>query len=121
LQKQRNIKIWTPFLLENREVLERGMGSVYHKESRNVDYELFLLQPQQKIIWEMLKNSIAYDIPNIVVGDEINQMKHSILHSQFIDRESVDVSFNNYVTLSNMQEFISVESQYIKKLLYHND
>ncbi|MTI67435.1 MAG: hypothetical protein FH753_12695 [Firmicutes bacterium] len=118
---QNNIKIWTPFRLENKENLEKGMGSVYHKEARDVDYVLYLLQPQQKIIWEMLKNSVAYDIPNVIVGNEINQMKYSILHSRFNDRESVDVSSNKYVTLSNQQEFISVESQYIKKLLYHND
>jgi len=118
---QNNIKIWTPFLLENKENLEKGMGSIYHEESYAMDYELYLLNPQQKVIWEMLEDAIGYDIPNVVVGDEINKMKHAILHSQFLDRESVDISMNKYVTLSCMQEFISVESQYIKNLLCKKD
>lgn len=69
----------------------------------------------------MLKDANGYDIPNVVDFREINEMKDSILRSQFIDREDVDMSSNKYVTLSNMQKFISVESQYIRKLLYQND
>jgi hypothetical protein len=68
--------------------------------------------------WGILEDSIGYDITGIVSADEINRMKHNILHGQFLDRESVNVSLNKYVTLSNIQEFISVESQYIKNLLY---
>jgi hypothetical protein len=118
---QNNIKIWMPFQLENKEALEKGMGSIYHQESNNVDYALYLLQPQQKIIWEILKDANGYDIQNVVDLREINEMKDTILRSQFIDREDVDMSSNKYVTLSNMQKFISVESQYIRKLLYQND
>ncbi|MGF7059678.1 zinc dependent phospholipase C family protein [Brassicibacter mesophilus] len=118
---QNNIKIWTPFLLENREGLEKGIGSIYHEESYAMDYALYLLNFQQKEIWEILEDSIGYDIPNVVVADEINKMKHSILYSQFLNREYVDVSFNKYVTLSNIREFITSESQYIKELLYEND
>jgi hypothetical protein len=118
---QNNIKIWTPFLLENREALGKGIGSIYHEESYNIDYALYLLNSQQKYIWEILENSIGYDIPNVVVADEINKMKHSILHSQFMNREYVDVSFNKYVKLFNMQEFIVTESLNIKNLLYKND
>jgi hypothetical protein len=118
---QNNIKIWTPFLLENKENLEKGMGSIYHEESYAMDYALYLVNPNQKTIWEILENANGYDIPNVVCGDEINKMKHDILHSQFLNRESIDVSSNKYVTLSCIQEFISVESQYIKNLLYKND
>ncbi len=115
---QNNIKIWTPFLLENREILDKGLGSIYHEESYDIDYALYLSNPKQKEIWEILEDAIGYDIPNVVVADEINKMKHSILHSQFLNREYADVSLNKYVTLSNMQEFIISESQYIKSLLY---
>lgn len=118
---QNNIKIWTPFLLENKENLEKGMGSIYHEESYAMDYTLYLLNPNQKKIWEMLENATGYDIPNVVCGDEINKMKQDILYSQFLNRESVDVSSNKYVTLYGIQEFISVESKYIKNLLYKND
>jgi GTPase Era involved in 16S rRNA processing len=104
--------------LENKEALEKGLGSIYHQESNDVDYALYLLQPQQKIIWQMLEESIGYDIPNIVSFSEIDEMKHSILNDQFIDRKYEDISSNKYVTLSKIQEFISVESQYIKNLLY---
>lgn len=115
---QNNIKIWTPFLLENREALEKGIGSIYHKESYAMDYALYLLNSQQKEIWEILEDSIGYDIPNVVAADEINKMRHSILHSQFLNREFVDVSLNKYVTFSNTREFIASESQHIKNLLY---
>ncbi len=67
------------------------------------------------------KDANGYDIPNVVDLREINEMRESILRNQFIDREYVDMSSNKYVTLSNMQKFISVESQYIRKLLYQND
>ncbi len=115
---QNNIKIWTPFNMDNKQALEKGMGSIYHQESYNMDYVLYSSNPQQKIIWEMLDCATAYDIPNVVARDEINKMKHHILHNQFSDREFVDVTLNKYVTLSCMQEFISVESQYIKNVLY---
>lgn len=118
---QNNIKIWTPFLVENREALENGMGSIYHEESYAMDYVLYLLYPHQKEIWEILEDSVGYNIPNVVVADEINKMKHSILHSLFSGREYIDISSNKYVTLSNIQEFITSESQYIKNLLYEND
>jgi hypothetical protein len=115
---QNNIKIWTPFLLKNIEQLKKGMGSKYHEESYAIDYALYLSSPHQKEIWEILEDSIGYDIPGIVSLDEINKMKHDILYGQYLDRESVDGSLNKYVTLSHIQEFISEESQYIKNLLY---
>lgn len=117
---QNNIKIWTPFLLENREALEKGMGNIYQKESFAMDYAQYLLNPHQKIILEMLENSTGYDISNVIGRDEINKMKHDILHNKFLNRESADISLNKYVTLSCIQEFISVESQYIKNLLFKN-
>lgn len=117
---QNNIKIWTPFLIENRESLEKGLGSVYHQESYNLDYALYLMKPQRKVIWEMLEKAAGYDIPNVVVGEEVNKMKHHILHNQFLNREYVDVSSNKYAAISVIEEFISVESQYIKDLLYKN-
>lgn len=118
---QNNIKIWTPFLLENKETLEKGLGSAYHQESYAIDYELYLLNSHQKTIWEMLENAVGYDISDIIAADEINEMKYDTLYSRFLNRESVDVSLNKYVTLSNMQEFILSESQYIKNLLYNHD
>lgn len=118
---QNNIKIWTPFVLENIETLKNGAGSIYHQESYDIDYALYLLNPQQKVICNMLEYAAGYDIPNVVVGDEIDKMKYDILHNQFSGRKSMDVSLNRYVTLSGIQEFISVESQYIKNLLYKNE
>lgn len=69
-------------------------------------------------IWKILEHSKSYDIPGIISADEINKMKHDILYSQFLGRESVDVSLNKYVTFSNIQEFVSEESQNVKNLLY---
>lgn len=115
---QNNIKIWTPFRSESREELERGLGSSYHQESYHMDYALYLLNPQRKLIWEMLEESTGYDIPEVVGAEEINKMKDHILHGQFLNRAAADVSLNKYVTFSRIQEFISEESQYIKKLLY---
>jgi len=117
---QNNIKIWTPFLLENKEFLEKGMGSIYHQESYDIDYALYLSNPQQKVIWEILEDAAGYDIPDVVVANEINKMKYDILHNQFSNRQSIDISSNKYITLSSIQDFISTESQYIKNLLYNN-
>lgn len=118
---QNNIKIWTPFRLENKEDLEKGMGSIYHQESYDIDYALYLSNPQQKVIWEMLQDATGYDIPNVVIGDEIEKMKQDLLHRQFSNRKSVDLSSNKYVRLPAMQEFINVESVYIRNLLYNYD
>ncbi len=114
---QNNKKIWTPFLKENRDKLKKGFGSKYHEESFMIDYELYLL-PQRRLIWKMLENSTAFDVLNIVKEVEINQMKQSILQDQFANRESEDVSMNQYVTLSNIQNFIRTESVYIKNILF---
>jgi hypothetical protein len=113
-----NIKIWTPFLLENTEQFKKGMSTKYHEDSYAIDYALYLSSPYQKEIWEILEDSIGYDITGIVSADEINKMKHDILYGKYLDREAIDVSLNKYVTLSHIQEFISEESQYIKNLLY---
>lgn len=118
---QNNIKIWIPFRLGNKNALEKGAGSVYHQEAYAVDYSIYLLHPQHTEIWEMLENASGYDIPNVVVGNEINKMKDSIIHTQFINREVGDLSLNKYATLPGMQKFISEESQYIKKILYQGE
>jgi hypothetical protein len=115
---QNNIKIWTPFKLANKDYMEKGIGKLYVKEIYAIDYELYLLHPQHTEIWQMLENAAGYDISNIIVGDEVDKMKESILHNQFKDRKSTDLSLNEYVTLSKMQEFISEVSEYIKKTLY---
>lgn len=114
---QNNKKIWTPFIKENRDKFKKGFGSKYHEESFIIDYELYLL-PQRRLIWKMLENSTAFDVLNIVKEVEINQMKQSILQDQFANRKSEDVSMNQYVTLSNIQNFIRTESVYIKNILY---
>jgi hypothetical protein len=118
---QNNIKIWTPFLLENKEALDKGQGSIYHKESCAMDYALYLSNPHRKLIWEMLENAEGYDLLNIVCGDDINKMKDHMLHNQFLDIEPIDISLNKYVTISRIQEFISEESGYIKNLLFKGE
>lgn len=118
---QNNIKIWTPFVNENREALEKGLGSVYHKESRDIDYEQYLRHPHRQRIWQLLRGAAGYEIPNVIGADEIDRMKDSDIHGRFTGREAVDVSSNKYITFLGMQEFIDTESQYIKKLLYAND
>ncbi|WP_055668667.1 hypothetical protein [Desnuesiella massiliensis] len=115
---QTNAKMCMPFKLANEECLKKGAGNIYAKETYEIDYDLYLHNPQRTSIWKMLENAVGYDIANIVVGNEIDKMKESILHDQFIDREAGDVSLNKYVILTSMQEFISAESQYIKKILY---
>jgi hypothetical protein len=113
-----NIKIWTPFRLSNKDDLEKGVGKAYGKELYAIDYELYLLHPQQAVIWEMLESAVGYDVSNVAVGSEIDKMKKSIIHNQFIGRESSEVLANKYIMLENIQEFISEESIYIKKVLY---
>ncbi|GKX30893.1 hypothetical protein SH1V18_33730 [Vallitalea longa] len=112
---QNNIKIWTPF----RKSIEGNSekGNMYHEESYIIDYELYL-HPERKKIWEYLEKSTAYDINDIVKESEINLMKQRILGESYVDRESIDVSENEYVTLPNIIEFISEESKYIKNILY---
>lgn len=117
---QTNEKMWIPFKSANKDDLKKGVGNIYGKETYDIDYDLYLQHPQRAIIWKMLENAIGYDIENIVVGNEIDKMKESILHNQFVNRESGDLSLNKYVMLINMKEFISAESQYIKKILYSN-
>lgn len=117
---QNNIKVWMPFRAENIEKFKEGVGSIYRQEANAIDYELYL-QPQQKIVWKLLERASASDIHNIAKSSEINEMKNSILYEQFTDRKLIDVSKNKYVTLPKMQEFISMESQYIKDILYKED
>lgn len=118
---QNNIKIWTPFMIENIEALEKGLGNVYHQEASNIDYEQYISHPEQKAIWETLEKAVGYDISNVIGSSEINEMKNSVLHSRFMNREHADVASNKYVTISGMEEFVSMESRYIKELLYPGD
>ncbi|MCG8484460.1 MAG: zinc dependent phospholipase C family protein [Clostridia bacterium] len=117
---QNNMKVWMPFRKKIKDKMEKGIGSMYHQESYAIDYKLYL-HPLRKVIWKMLENSNAFDISNIVKEVEINQMKQSILQEQFENRESVDISTNQYVTLSNIQKFIKEESEYIRNILYGGD
>jgi len=118
---QNNIKVWIPFKAENSDALKNEMGtSLCHKEANDVDYSLYLMQPEQKKIWNLLEKSSGYDIPGVVIKDETDKMKHSIMHKQFKNRQEADVSSNKYVSLISMKEFIEEESKYIKQLLYPN-
>ncbi|GMQ58509.1 hypothetical protein AN1V17_29040 [Vallitalea sediminicola] len=114
---QNNIKVWMPFKEKSKDELKIGNVSVYHQESYAVDYELYL-HPKRKVIWNMLEDATAFDISNIVKAVEVNQMKQYLLKEQFENRESMDVSTNEYVTLANIQKFIIEESVYIKNMLY---
>lgn len=116
---QNNIKIWTPFLAENKDAIEKGMGSIYHQESFDIDYELYLISPeQQRDIWELLRGAAGYNIENVIGRGEIDKMKHHLLYNLFNDRKPAEVSTNKYVTISRVLQFISAESQYISRLLY---
>lgn len=98
--------------------MEKGAGSVYHKESYAVDYELYKLCPQRKIIWDMLEIATGQDVANVAKDNEIDKMKDSVLHDQYMNRESVDLSTNKYVTVPGMLNFISQVSEYISNVLY---
>ena len=115
---QNNRKIWMPFISANKDELEKGYGSMYHKEAAAVDHALYLLHPHKTEIRYMLENAVGFDIENVVVGNEINKIKDHLLYNQFNDSESEDLSSNKFVTLSNMQEFIITEARYIKGTLY---
>lgn len=112
-----NIVIWTPFRMEHQEELEKGIGSQYHKEAADVDYELFRTFVHRDAIWELLKKSDGCDICGVVNGVDIDAMKTNLLYHQFVKREPVDLSANKYVTVKNMLAFITNESEYIKEQL----
>lgn len=116
---QNNIKIWTPFLQENKEAIEKGLGSAYHKESYEIDNALYLVNSGQKEIWSMLDGAKGYTIVNVVASDDIEKMKYDLLYNQYKNEKPVDISLNKYVTLSTIQKFISLEAQYIEKLLFN--
>ena len=113
---QNNIKIWTPFRLENEENLRNGLGSTYHKESFDIDSVLFHREPTQRI-FDLLKHGKAYGISDFAFQNEIEQLKEDVLTSWYKSREVVDVSTHRYVTLETIDKFIEEESDYIKRLL----
>lgn len=117
---QNNIKIWTPFRIENEIALKNGAGSIYHQESRAIDYEIYLSCSQQAEIWSMLEKAASFDIPDIISASEIDKMREDILYCQYQGRETSDTSLNKYVSLDIAQSFIADESQYIKELLGQN-
>lgn len=116
---QNNKKIWTPFIESINGRLDKGIRGRYHEESNAIDFDLYKSHTQKEI-WKILHKSKAYNISNIVNEKEINLMKESLLNNQFKNRESVDVSKHEYVTLSKINEFIKEESCYIKEILYNS-
>ena len=115
---QNNIKIWMPLHLKNEETQEKAMSSLLHKEAYAIDLLLYLLHPKKEEIWSQLKEANSYHIPGCVSAEEIDRMKDAILYSQFANTEQPDVSFNKYITMPIIQDFIAKESEYIREILY---
>lgn len=115
---QSNIKIWIPFRTAFMGSLENIYGSTYHKEAFEVDQALYKFHPQKEVMWQMLRESISFDIPNVVIGKETDKLKDNILNAQYKDKEISDLSNYKFVTVNGMEEFIRVESKYIKNILY---
>lgn len=115
---QNNIKIWMPFRLATH--YETDCWDIYHNEAYSTDGELYLVNPHKAEIWEMLRNAVAPDFPDVVVKDEIYKITDNILNRQYNGIESKDLSGNKFVTLWRMQEFVIDEANYIKDTLHLN-
>ena len=77
-----NIVIWTPFRIEHCDDLDKGIGSQYHKEAAEVDFELFRTHMERDTIWELLKQSKGIDIDGLVNAIDINKLKFHISYEQ---------------------------------------
>lgn len=113
---QNNIKIWTPFKESIKGINTAGIGKKYHQESNDIDYELYL-KSSKETIFDLIKCGRSFDILDVVLSTEIDQMRNEILHERFSERENIDTHLNEYVTLPIIEKFILEESDYIFNLL----
>ncbi len=117
---QNNIQIWRQFYLENREALDQGLGSAYHRENYDLDYAQYMACRRREEIWALLEAAVPYDVPGAVTADEIRQMRRQILHRQYADRQAADVSRHRHATAERFRAFVEEEAAYIGNILREN-
>ena len=114
---ENNIRIWMPYVKENRDAPDRGGTSVYHQESAVIDYALYLSEPQREAMWGLLSDAEGRDVGDLVTGNEIGLMKQDLLHRLYEGERDADVSRLRTVTMPVARKFIGEVSACVEQLL----
>lgn len=113
---QNNKNVWMPYREKAFKDTAFDGGKKYSQESFNLDYALYL-EEDTKDIMNLLAEGEAYSIADIITKDEIELMRLDTIEKRYIDRENIDISNHEYVTMDSMKKFIKNESEYIKNLI----
>lgn len=108
-----NFSVWTPFRQAHLNELKTGTGDQYHTESAKVDLQLYQNIEQQAEIWSLLEQAHGLTLPGIVLEDDINRMKASILYHQYQNQPAADTSANTLITYNDTLNFIKSAAAFI--------
>lgn len=110
-----NITMWMPFILKYPDELEKGYGSLYHKEGYKVDIELALKDDNRENFWVYLEKAKPINVNSIVFEEEIEIHRNNILYNWYKDKKPQDLSSNKIITIESIMNFIKDATDFISK------
>jgi len=112
-----NIKIWTPFRIENIGKNFEELHKIASVENMSIDLQLYQNCIFKTEIMESLRNSKSFNFQNIVSEDDMDKINDNLLNIQYNKVELVNSDKNKIVTLENTFEFINFSVESIIKIM----
>ena len=112
-----NIKIWTPFRIENIGKNFEELHKIASVENMSIDLQLYQNCIFKTEIMESLRNSKSFNFQNIVYEEDMDKIKNNLLNIQYNKVELVNNDKNKIITLEDTFEFINFSVENIIKIM----
>jgi len=108
-----NQTIWTTFRKNHPKEAAKGYSGRYYDELKNIDLKLYHEYYKNSRIPELLKDTTAKDMPNLVAAEEIHAIRDNILYVQYKDAPPPSQMDYLYVNFDEVLDFIQEAARYV--------
>ena len=112
-----NIKIWTPFRIENTGKNFEELHKIASIENMSIDLQLYQNCIFKTEIMESLRNSQSFNFQNIISKEDMDKIKDNLINIQYYKVELVNNDKNKIVALEDTFEFINFSVENIIKIM----
>ena len=113
-----NKGIWDDFRTKYPEEAARGYKSDYYRDLSNIDILLYFNLYHPSNIEARLAQATAKNMPGLVSAVEIHAIRDHLLYNQYKNPIMPTTETYNYVTYSDVLEFIEDATAYCAKILF---
>jgi hypothetical protein len=110
---QNNIKIWTPYRINNSGKNFKELHKIVFEENMLIDQNIYQKYISKTQIFELLKISKELDFLNMVNKEDMENIKNSILNIQYIDKNNVKIENEKINKFNEIIDFINSTTEYI--------